>query len=119
MTLGELIVTLKTADPNKVCKIGLGKPHSYRGYFDQLAFEPVKDVTVAAMLKDAEESVGKTFEGYKGGDYTMSLHTDVWLAKYSECGEGIGPLLIAFMLGTEPKKPCYRCGGTGFVDVVS
>jgi hypothetical protein len=102
MTLGQLIETLeKVADKSQAVKLGFGRPHSYRGYYDQLAFEPKENVTVAEMLKDAKESLGETFMGYKGGYFTMDKYTDVWLANYGSCGEGIGPVLLSLMIGQD------------------
>lgn len=117
MTLGELIDTLKAADQGVVCKMGFSRPHSYRGYYDQLAFEPTDNAKVSEMLKCAEESLGKEFTGYKGGEYTMDKHTDVWLAHYGNSGEMLSPLAIAFMLGggEPPKKVCPACDGVGKV----
>jgi hypothetical protein len=103
MTLGELISTLETQDPAKVVARGIANPHSYRGYYDDLAFEPAANVTVGSMLAAARSSLGATFEGYKGGLYTMEDYTDCWLAEYGCCGESIGPLLLKFMLtGVDP-----------------
>ena len=98
MYLKELIETLEKVDGDMVVPHGFGNPHSYRGYYDQLAFEPEENVTVGQMLKDAQDSLGKTFEGYKGGDFTMDEYTDVWLAEYGSCGEGLGPTLLSYML---------------------
>lgn len=100
MTLGELITELKKEPPEKVCRWGFGHPHSYRGYYDELAFEPCENVTVNQMLADAEQSLGKTFTGYKGGDYEMCEWTEVWIANEGEAGgEVIGPYALAFILG--------------------
>ena len=99
MTLGELIEYLKKEDSDKVVPLGFHFPHSYRGYYDRLAFEPVKDTTVGKMLACAEEAMGKTYQGYKGGCYEMGEYTDVWLANWGECGEGIGVVLLDYMMG--------------------
>ena len=99
MTLGELIEILQKADPDHVCKVGFGAPMSYRGYYDELAFEPAENVTVASMLKNARSALGGTFIGYKGGEFLMSEHTDCWLAHYGHTGETLGPALMRFMLG--------------------
>jgi len=101
MTLKELIETLEKADPNKVVPLGFRRPHSYRGYYTDLAFAPAKNITVGEMLACAQSALGKTFDGYKGGEYTMSEYTTVWLAEWGCCGEGIGPVLLAYMLGPE------------------
>lgn len=100
MNLQQLIDALATADPNRVCPIGFTNPHSYRGYYDQLAFEPAHDVRVSDMLACATGAIGATYSGYKGGEFTMDASTDVWLAEYGSTGETIGPVLLAYMLGT-------------------
>lgn len=98
MRLGELIEFLKGVDPAKVCRFGLKNPHSYRGYYEDLAFEPAENVTVGEMLAAAEYALGETFTGYKGGEYVMGEHTDCWLANYGDGGgEGIGPMLLQYM----------------------
>lgn len=100
MTLKDLITALESAPQDKVVRHGFGHPHSYRGYYDELAFEPVENVTVAQMLADAKSALGATYCGYKGGSYTMSEWTPVWLAECGSCGEGIGPTLLRYMLTT-------------------
>ena len=48
-TLGELIAALERAVvefPEAVLRYGFGHPHSYRGYYMDLAFEPVENVAV-------------------------------------------------------------------------
>lgn len=98
MTLGELIDRLRKEPPGKILPLGLGRPHSYRGYYQDLAFQPAENVAVGSMLALAEQQVGATHEGYKGGDYEMGTWTDCWLAKYGECGETIGPVLLDRLL---------------------
>ena len=98
MTLGDLIERLEQEDQNKVLKLGFNFPHSYRGYYDQLAFEPVENVTVSEMLDAARSCVERTFSGYKGGDYTMTLWTDCWLANYGSCGDELSLRLLNYML---------------------
>ena len=104
MKLGELIAQLKQYNPDTEVRLGFGSPHSYRGYYEALAFEPVKNTTIGEMLKHAESALGKTFEGYKGGTYLMDhwtdvcLAADVWLAAYGCSGESIGPILLQYMV---------------------
>jgi len=100
LTLGELIDTLSRCNPATHVLLGFGNPHSYRGCYEELAFEPVEDTTVGAMLACATEALGSTYQGYKGGDFTMTAYTSVWLAQEGTYGEGIGPVLIAYMTGT-------------------
>jgi len=112
MTLGELIYVLERANPAKKVPHGFRNPHSYRGYYEQLAFEPCGETTVGEMLKAAKGALGQTFQGYKGGDFRMDQHTDVWIARYGECGDGMSHMLMCYMLGTVKQK-CFRCDGTG------
>lgn len=99
MSLGLVIERLEKADPNKRVKRGFGQPMSYRGSYDELAFEPVKNTTVGEMLVHARSALGKTFEGYKGGDYTMSEYTPCWIAEYGcTSDDRLGPLLLDLML---------------------
>jgi hypothetical protein len=99
VTLIELIEYLQDFDPEHPVKLGFNNPHSYRGYYGDVAFEPVEDTTVGAMLAAAKRALGATFQGWKGGDYVMQEHTDCWLARKGKCGESIGPILLDFMTG--------------------
>lgn len=98
MTLSELIAALEAEDPALVLPDGFAHPHSYRGYYDQLAFEPARNVTVGAMLTTARSALGATYGGWKGGEYTMHKYTECWLAAEGCEGEGIGPVLIRLMV---------------------
>lgn len=99
MILQELIDFLAAHDPGIVAPVGFHSPHSYRGYYDDLAFEPLENATVKEMLACARSAVGKTFEGYKGGSYTMGLYSTVYLSEYGTTGEEIGPILLRYMVG--------------------
>lgn len=99
MILKELIEKLEKEDPKKIIPLGFDRPHSYRGYYRDLAFEPIYNISVEEMLKCAKEALGSTYSGYKGGDYTMSEYTEVWLANYGDTGETIGNVLLNYMLG--------------------
>jgi hypothetical protein len=86
MTLQQLIERLRSEPRDLVVHHGFSSPHSYRGYYNQLAFQPAEGVTVGEMLADAEWALGKTFQGYRGGDFTMLACTPVWLAQYGCTG---------------------------------
>lgn len=62
------------------------EPHSYRGYYSDLAFETGPTPTAEGFLKQLEEALGNTFEGYKGGDFVMDGDTPLWAASYGSCG---------------------------------
>lgn len=81
MRLGELIAALENIkDQDYIPEQGFCNPHSYRGDYEELAFEPAYGVSVAEMLNTAKRAVGATFCGWKGGYYTMGLNTLVNLA---------------------------------------
>lgn len=105
MELRDLIKFLEARDPAKVVPLGFSEPHSYRGDYYDLAFEPTADVTVGSMLECARFALGQTFQGYKGGDFTMREYTSVHLAHYGMCGEGIGPHFLKYMVGEYPSPP--------------
>lgn len=98
MQLRDLIEALEKADQTKVVPHGFNNPHSYRGYYEELAFVPAENVTVASMLAAAKSAIGRTFTGWKGGDFTMGEWSNVYLAKIGNTGEELGPRLLAYML---------------------
>lgn len=95
MSLDDLIAALEKqpvnnrvgfwfTDSNPRCLI------SYRGFYHELSIdfdESAPPKTVYLLLKECREAIGKEFEGYKGGDYTMHGSTAVWAEQYSEAGE--------------------------------
>jgi len=90
MTLGELINRLHEFNmEDEICN--LSNPHSYRGYYEHLAFEynPLSYIKVKYIIEMCEGCIGKVFEGYKGGEYEMNRNTPVWIAKYGYSGEKI------------------------------
>lgn len=97
--LGHIIDRLRAVHPAKVCRIGFHRPHSYRGDYSDLAFEPAEAITVAEMLKAAKSAEEATYEGYKGGEYTMDEHSRCWLSRYGHGGgEVIGPVMMSLIL---------------------
>lgn len=86
MTLGKLIEQLETMPAHSIVE-GIGAPHSYRGYYSDLAFErDTEGVTVERLLVLCRSAMGHVFEGYKGGDFVMGALTPVWIASYGNCG---------------------------------
>lgn len=97
--LGGIIARLEREDPDQVLPLGFANPHSYRGDYMNLAFEPVRNIKVGDVLNACRFALGHTFEGWKGGDYTMKEHTDCWISRVGESGDNkIGPLLLDLML---------------------
>ncbi len=85
MTLGRLIDLLSSLDPESKME-GMCHPHSYRGYYDDLAFERCEDMPVGKVLEMANCCMGEIFRGYKGGDFQMGRNTPLWIATYGNCG---------------------------------
>lgn len=62
---------------------------SWRGVYAELAFGFSFEgdaPTVSKVLKQLKESIGKTFTGWKGGDFVMGKHTPVWVANSGNTG---------------------------------
>ena len=87
MRLKDLISYLEFKDENAIAVNGFGAPHSYRGWYEQIAFEPVEQTTAGDMLVCAREALGKTFTGWKGGDFYMDGNSFVNIAFQGDCGQ--------------------------------
>lgn len=101
MQLGEVISALEKYSPDRKVKNGFGNPHSFRGYYDQLAFEPVENTTVGEMLSAAKWANNRIMGGYKGGEYFMDKDTECWLSNYGTSigAETISLEMIKYMVG--------------------
>lgn len=87
LTLGKLIAALETMPPDAPIT-NLLEPHSYRGYYEDLAFEQGEGTrTVGELLADCKAAMGQVFQGYKGGDFVMGALTPVWVASWGDCGK--------------------------------
>lgn len=84
LTLGKLIERLQQLPEGTT--IRLSYPHSYRGYYNDLAFESGEPIPVGEALVMSQSAMGEVFQGYKGGDYQMGRNTPVWIAEYGCCG---------------------------------
>jgi hypothetical protein len=108
MTLGELIKFLDSCkDKSTILRRGFWHPHSYRGYYDELAFEPRNEVSIDSMLTSACSAVGETYTGWKGGQFTMTHHTPVYLAYEGNTGKEITSDLLLDLMSdsyTPPKE---------------
>jgi|GEM_PF-1653084 len=101
LTLGQMIEKLKPIvekqkDREEEAKVRYDFEYlfpttidSWRGSYNELAlnFEmDGKELTVTEFYNLLTASVGKVFEGYKGGDFKMSERTPVWVANYGRSG---------------------------------
>jgi hypothetical protein len=94
LNLGDLISDLDDYPENALVEFDTGgypcEPHSYRGYYSDLAFESGNEpLTASALLKVAKKCLGKTFTGYKGGNYVMAEDTPLWKAFEGCTGKAI------------------------------
>lgn len=93
ITKCEAIVVRDASDPPRVVfdfeyahPVSIG---SWRGIYSELALGfdlGGEEMTLPAFTELLRSAVGKEFCGYKGGDYTMSRHTPVWVANHGHTG---------------------------------
>jgi hypothetical protein len=71
--------------------VAVSYAHSYRGYYAELAFEPAgwELGTVDDFMEELSEAIGSTYEGWKGGEFTMGLDTHVFLAYEGTTGRPV------------------------------
>ena len=92
--LGELIAKLESCDPAAKVRYDFDKAvpttlHSWRGIYAELSLdfdETGTPPTVADLLEELRGAVGKTYGGYKGGDFVMGKGTPVWVAHWGDAG---------------------------------
>lgn len=94
LNLGQLIELLENRNPEDYLRFDFGgfSPcglDSYRGYYTDLAicFERKYPNPVGAFLDELRGAVGKSFTGYKGGDFTMHRDSRVWVANHGETSD--------------------------------
>lgn len=64
---------------------------SYRGHYSELCVTPSvgRKMTVCEFSNVLADQIGNTYEGYKGGEYTMTEGTELYMATYGNLGEKI------------------------------
>lgn len=69
-------------EDGKITPISFNNPHSYRGFYDELAIEPNqnKTQTVTEFLEVLYEGNSETYTGYKGGEFDMSYGVEIYVA---------------------------------------
>ena len=103
LTLGRLIKVLEATNPD--VNFGAVDPDgtpiylngftSYRGYYADLAIKPSSTPTkVGTILLQAKAALGKTFKGYKGGDFEMGDDTPLWVAPWGSTGHAVVDIAI-------------------------
>ncbi len=106
MNLEQYIRLLESFDPAQKLPLGLGNPHSWRGDYYDLAFEPVENITVGEMLQIAENCIDRTFDGWKGGEYKMTPFTTIHVDYRGHCYDLGLFLLLQVLLQLPDEKPC-------------
>lgn len=106
ITLGELIKQIedagtKNGDEDKTVCFDFGSAiptvlDSWRGSYDELALGyelsgydgngKYEEATAEKLLTELKSAIGKTFTGWKGGDFTMSENTPIWVSNPGNCG---------------------------------
>jgi len=80
LTIAELVEQLSSFPSDKQID-ALECAHSYRGYYDDIAFESNgRKQPANEVMNYVISCIGQQFEGYKGGTYTMDKNTHVWLS---------------------------------------
>lgn len=103
MFLGDLIEWLEKQDQELIIKDGFGEPHTDRGDYMDLAFDPENETKISEMLIHARSAINQTFTGYKGGEYTMWAYSNVLIGVFGECGEHITKITLKYWLLTGRK----------------
>ena len=96
MTLGGLIYELRRADSDDqvefdFCQFVPDGFRSYRGCYEDLAigWQVWAELTVKDFLAACSNAVGKTMQGYKGGEYKITQDTPLWVANMGEVSRTI------------------------------
>lgn len=100
ITLGELISWLEKQNPDLIVQDGFSTPHSDRGNYENLAFDPEPSAKISDMLKHAKSALRKKFNGYKGGTFKMDRYTPVHIGYSDEAGEEITSIHFKYWLIT-------------------
>lgn len=104
MTLSDLIARLENTDPTLTLRPGFTNPHSYRGYYEELAVEPTESCTVADLLQEMRGALGTTYQGWKGGDFTMDESTTVYVAHEGSTGEEFSSLALDLIIERAERR---------------
>lgn len=78
MELKDFKQQIENAEKDKIFDYGISSPFSWRGSYDEVAFEileqPMSREDILSKIQEAYENV---FYGYKGGEYRFSDWTNV------------------------------------------
>lgn len=78
MVLEEFKDYIENKEIGKKFNYGISEPFSWRGSYDEVAFEILEQpMTREEVLANIEKAYTDTFYGYKGGKYTYKDYTEV------------------------------------------
>lgn len=114
-TISDLIQFLERCPPSSIVVYDNGKiPRylcSWRGDYTELALsqDGAFPISVGDILKDLRDAIGKTYEGYKGGEYQMNGATGVYCDNWGQCTNthivgGIHRDGVAVLKTTRPQE---------------
>ena len=90
MNIKNLLKALRKFDSDTIISGVSTEFRSYRGYYEHLAMSPnVEYMPVEVFCQALEDQIGKTFTGFKGGEYTVHESTELFVASYERTGEGV------------------------------
>lgn len=101
LNMAQAIEWLKKLDAKGVTSVPrLDHPHSYRGYYVDLCFEPVSGETmnIRDLISLIEDTKGKTYQGWKGGDFTMGDKSEIYVAEEGNTGPGLKTFLAEWLV---------------------
>ena len=78
MELKEFKQQIEQAETGKTFDYGISEPFSWRGSYDEVAFEIIEQpMTREEILANIEKAYTGTFYGWKGGTFRYVDHTEV------------------------------------------
>lgn len=100
LTISSALEILNQYDKNKIVELGWGEDsgHSNRGYYSDLGLEPQYNVTIGEMIDELKNCVGRTFTGWKGGEFEMDMNTDIHLSNEGSCGTNISNIFLELLI---------------------
>jgi hypothetical protein len=106
MPLKEIIDRLAKEDPTRIVRLGWDDAFSYRGDYSELGFRKAENIAIGVMFTVAKCALGKTFTGYKGGEYEMREYTACHLVNGSSetSDDEVGTLLLEALLADRTEK---------------
>lgn len=88
--LGDLKAVLRAIDEDVLLDFGFSDPHSYRGMYDCVSFEPSPSRPTKDLVQEVFKALQDTYTGWKGGEFNYTENTPVFFT-YEGCVEdGVG-----------------------------